>query len=292
MLDLNHQSIMGEINHLIDQAIVTDRSKEKPRDYLGGSRLGVSCSRALQYEFFNTPRDEGKDFSGKTYRIFQVGHVMEDMIIQWFRMAGFDLRNQKPDGKQFGFSIADGQIAGHIDGVFFQVGHVMEDIAVQWFRGAGFDLRNQKPDGKQFGFSIAGGQIAGHIDGVFCGGPDTLRYPCLWECKTMNHKKWNQVSKEKLRKANPVYFAQVQIYMAYMDLTDNPAIFTAINKDTQDLYHEAIPFDPEHSQKISDKGANIIGACRAGEMLPRIATSPDFFECKYCSWSSRCWNQP
>jgi hypothetical protein len=243
MIDLNHQSVMGEINFLIDQAIVADRSKEKPRDYLGGSRLGVSCSRALQYEFFNTPKDEGKDFNGKTYRIFQVGHVMED-------------------------------------------------IAVQWFRAAGFDLRNQKPDGKQFGFSIAGGQIAGHIDGVFCGGPDTLRYPCLWECKTMNHKKWNQVSKEKLRKANPVYFAQVQIYMAYMDLTDNPAIFTAINKDTQDLYHEAIPFDPEHSQKISDKGANIISACRAGEMLPRIATSPDFFECKYCSWSSRCWTQP
>ena len=244
MLDFNHRSICDELNQILDKGIVEFKAKhEHSRTYLGGSRVGVACQRALQYEFFNTPKDPDKGFNGRTYRIFEVGHALEDLAIGWFLYAGFDLRNKKKSGEQFGFETANGLIQGH-------------------------------------------------IDGVFCGGPGTIAYPSLWECKTMKDDKWKKCAKEKLRKANPVYFAQVQVYMAYMDLTENSAIFTSINKNTQELYHEAIPFDLEHAQKMSDKGANIIHASLAGELLPRIAQSEDYFECKYCSWHIRCWEQP
>ena len=39
-----------------------ERAATPPRDYLGGSRLGHACERALQFEFTATPKDDGADF--------------------------------------------------------------------------------------------------------------------------------------------------------------------------------------------------------------------------------------
>ena len=74
-----------------------------------------------------------------------------------------------------------------------------------------------------------------------------------------------------------------------MDLTENPAILTCINKDTQELIHQPIPFNPKLAQDTSDKAVRILQACEAGELLPRIAANPDHFECKWCSYTDRCW---
>jgi len=239
MLDFNHQTNQSDrINHLIDEAL-TGRP-ERSRDYLGGSRLGGECARALQYEFFNTPRD--RPFDGRTLRVFSIGHVVEDLAAQWIRMAGFDLRVKDKDGRQFGFS-------------------------------------------------IAGGKISGHIDGVIVGGPDEFGpYPRLWECKTANAKKWREFEKNKVKKANWTYYVQVQIYMAYMDLTDSPALWTCVNKDNSSLYHENISFDQSVAQDASDRAVRIIQACAAGELLPREYPSADFYQCKWCAWNDRCWH--
>jgi hypothetical protein len=48
--------------------------------------------------------------------------------------------------------------------------------------------------------------------------------------------------------SKPVYAAQLAVYQAYMEssvagLSANPALFTAINKDTAELHHELVPFD-------------------------------------------------
>ena len=78
--------------------------------------------------------------------------------------------------------------------------------------------------------------------------------------------------------------------MAYMDLTDNPALWTVINKDDSSLYHEDIPFDLSAAQDASDRAARIIQACEAGELLPREYSDESFYLCKFCSWSNRCWH--
>ena len=118
MLDFNHRpKIHEQIGVLIDTALSAERDNQARRNYLGASRLGVACERALQYEYLQTPVDPGWDMPGRVLRVFEVGHVLEELAIRWLRMAGFDLYTQKASGGQFGFSVAGGRIQGHVDGV-------------------------------------------------------------------------------------------------------------------------------------------------------------------------------
>lgn len=238
MIDLNHRNPTSALVAAIDAAIVAEKGKESPRNYLGGSRLGHHCSRALQYEFFNAPKDE--PFSGRLYRIFHRGHQGEEWMIDWLRAAGLDLRTQGQDGKQFGFAVAKGRIRGH-------------------------------------------------CDGVIVGGPEHFGpYPRLWECKVLGEKGWKKLEKEKLRKAYPTYYGQVAIYQAYLQLDANPALFTALNANTMDIYAEDVPFDGDEAQRLSDRGVQILQACDAGELLPRISEDPSWYECKFCDHARRC----
>jgi len=248
ILDFNHRPSMAEhINDLVDAALIAERDAEIPRTYLGASRLGVACERALQFDFTQAPKDEGSDFSGQVLRIFAIGHMLED-------------------------------------------------LAVRWLRAAGLDLVTQKSDGGQFGFAVAGGRIRGHVDGIINGSPAALglRTPALWECKTMNAKNWRACVKDGVAISKPVYAAQIAIYQAYMEpvvpgISQTPALFTAINKDTAELYHEFVPFDSALAQRMSDRGVRILQATDADDLLPRVAQSRDFFECRFCSYADSCW---
>lgn len=254
MLDLNHESnfVYGRsaetpqplgamINAHIDNALLAERDTQRPRDYLGASRIGEPCARRLVYEFTKTPVDPGMDFEGRTLRIFEAGHVFED-------------------------------------------------LAIRWLRAAGFDLRTEKRSGGQFGFETAGGRIRGHVDGIIVGGLNLeIPWPVLWEHKALKASSWNDTAKKGVRTSKPVYFAQMQIYMAYMEL--EAALFTALNKDTCELYHEHVPFDASAAQELSDKAVDVLRAADAGELLPRIATRPDFYLCRFCPFSARCWSE-
>jgi hypothetical protein len=254
MLDLNSRSQTSEhVNAAIDAALVAGTAALPPRSYLGGSRLGHVCERALQFEFVKAPKDEGADFDGRLLRIFGIGHALEDVAVAWLRGAGFEL----------------------------------------------FTRRGGGDHGEQFGFSVAGGRIRGHVDGVLAGGPAIpgMAFPALWECKTMNAKSWRETAGKGVAASKPIYAAQIAVYQAYMDasvpgVADNPALFTAINKDTAELHHELVPFNAELAQRMSDRGVRILAATDAGDLLPRIAAKPDHFECRFCPWAKRCWRLP
>ena len=251
MLDYNSGTVIaGRINALIDASLETENAAQTPRVYLGGSRLGVPCERALQYEYAQAPKDDGAEFDGKTLRIFAAGHLFEDLAAGWLRGAGFDL----------------------------------------------YTTRGNRPDDGQFGFSVAGGRIRGHVDGIIAAGPEGLLpgCPALWECKSLNAKSWKDTAKRGVVVSKPVYATQIAVYQAYMEaavpgISANPALFTAINKDTAELHHELVPFDGALAQTASDKAVRIIKATEAGELLPRIAQSADFYECRFCAWANRCW---
>lgn len=254
MLDFNHRSLIaGRINALIDDSLDAARALTPPRTYLGGSRLGQPCERALQFEFAGAPKDDGADFDGQTLRIFEIGHALEDLAIRWLRGAGFDLYTRK----------------------------------------------GNRADGQQFGFSIAGGRVRGHVDGIIAAAPSQLglAVPALWECKTMNARNWRETVAKGVVIAKPVYAAQIALYQAYMEgsvpgICSNPALFTAINKDTAELHHELVAFDAGLAQRMSDRAVRILQATDAGELLPRIATARDFHECRLCPWGQRCWGLP
>lgn len=173
----------------------------------------------------------------------------------------------------------------------FEAGHVFEALSIRWLRAAGFDLRTTKRDGGQFGFSAAGGKFRGHIDGVIADGPDIgIGWPALWEHKALNAKSWNDLVKHGLMDSKPIYYAQVQIYMAYLEV---PAtLFTALNKDTQELFHQIVAFDASCAQELSDKAVAIIRAAESRELPPRIAAEVSFYLCQFCPFIKRCWECP
>ena len=245
VLDFNHRekpySFCDAVNTRIDAALVAESATRPQREYLGGSRLGDICSRRLQYEYLNAPPDPDGGFSGKSLRIFALGHVLED-------------------------------------------------LAIAWLRKAGFDLRTRNLHGEQFGFIVAGGRVQGHADGVIVEGPDGFAAPALWECKSANGKNWREIAKQGVAKAKPVYAVQIAIYQAYLGLTEAPALFTAINKDTCEIWHELVPFNAALAQSASDKAVTILRACDAGELLPRHTSDAEHFECRFCAWKARCWS--
>ena len=241
MMDFNSSSsISGQVSALIDAGMQKRQAEQRPRTYLGASRLGVSCERALQYEFAKAPVDPGREHPGRLLRIFERGHLSEDSMIQWLRDAGFDLRTTKANGEQFGFAALDGRLAGH-------------------------------------------------IDGVIVGGPDGFKYPALWENKCLGSKSWRDLEKNKLAISKPIYHAQVVLYQAYLELHENPAVFTAVNADTMEIYAELVPFDAQLAQRMSDRAARILKATEVGELLPRAFMDQTHFECRFCSWADRCW---
>lgn len=236
---------------LIDAAIVAKRGEEKPRTYLGGSRLGHpkaanpsdrGCERALWYEYKKYPME--KPFDGRLYRIFDMGHDAETRVAEYLRLAGFDLKTEKEDGKQFGFYIAK-------------------------------DPETGMP------------RIAGHYDGIIQGGPliTPLVYPALWENKGMNDKKWNALQDKGVEISHPIYYGQMQVYMGFAELPN--ALFTSINRDTGEIYYEVVKYNEAHAQAALDRGYNVVTATSAVQ-LSRIATDYNHFVCKFCPYSGQC----
>lgn len=252
MLDFNHSPrAVDVINASIDRSLQIRNSQSKPRDYLGGSRLGVPCDRALQYEAAHAPKDPGKDFPGRLLRVFEIGHALEALAAEWLRSAGFDLRTDRRNGSSR----------------------------------------------EQWGFSTAEGRIRGHVDGIIMGGPTVpgMAYPAIWECKTMNASSYRKTVTEGVARAHPAYAAQIAVYQAYMDaqapgVCDNPALFTAIHKDSAEIYAELVPYDGELAQRASDRGVRVLQAIDSGTLLPRVASTRDYYVCRMCPWAERCWS--
>lgn len=235
---------------LLDEAHQIHNMEQEPRDYLGGSRLGVECDRALAYEYFQVAKDPDRNFKGKILRIFDMGHDGEDRMAEYIRRAGFTLLTHRSDGQQFGFGVAPDPVTGK-------------------------------------------SRIAGHIDGILTDGPEyvgctKMTYPCLWENKGLNDKGSKGCVKKGVKEEKPIYYAQMQIYMAYLGLGDNPGLFTALNRNTGDIHSELVPFDAQAAQQASDRGVRVIRA-DSPEDLPRIARESTDFRCKFCDYAARCW---
>lgn len=171
----------------------------------------------------------------------------------------------------------------------FAAGHASEAAVAQLLKAI-FDLRTEKANGRQFGFETAQGRIKGHIDGVICGGPEEYGpYPYLWEAKAVGGKYFTALVKNGVRAERPVYAGQIATYQAYMQLTDNPALFSVANRDTGEIHFERVPFDPKLAQECTDRGVQVLQAVDAGETLPRPYASSDFYKCKFCDFREACW---
>jgi hypothetical protein len=246
---LRGNGIGAAVNAAIDAALLARHRAQPPRRYVSTSGLGRECLRQIQYDYLAVPKDDGREFEPSTLRIFEAGHRGEDVVAAWLRVAGFDLRTHRADGRQFGFSALDGR-----------------------FRG--------------------------HIDGCLVAGPASMAYPALWEHKTLGARSWKDVVTRGVVLAKPIYAAQVALYQAYLDLP-NPALFTALNRDTWELACELVALEGGLAQRMSDRAVDVVRASDAEELLPRAAADRASVVCRGgkaggdwhapCPWQDRCW---
>ena len=173
----------------------------------------------------------------------------------------------------------------------FERGRWAEAAGARWLRLAGFTLLTEDQAlGGQFEVTALDGRLKGHADGIlafFRGGQAPIPLPSLWECKCLGAKYWRATVKEKLRRSHPRYFAQMQVYMAGLGLTQG--LVTAVNADTMELYHEPVPFDPEAHEALIQRAGRILTACDLGEELPRMPGGETSVVCRMCAWWGRCW---
>lgn len=240
--------VSDSVNALINEAL--QKEPKEQRNYIGASLLGDPCARRIAYTFSGTEPDTPA--TGEQLRTFEMGHHLEPLIASWLQKAGFQLKTQDKNGKQFGFGQAS----------------------------------QGSPKTDVFGDGV-NGKIQGHIDGVITRGPLKVKYPLLWECKTMKAAIWRELTKNKLEVINERYYAQVQLYMAYMKFKD--CLFTSLNKDTAELYHELIPFDGKAASYYSDRAVRIVQSIENQEEESRLTRNSDYFECKMCRFYRACW---
>ena len=170
----------------------------------------------------------------------------------------------------------------------FARGHYFEEVSRQHFIRAGFKFAPKE----KLRFDAVGGTFRGNADGIFIAGPELpdIKYPCLWENKCLGAKGWRSLERDGVEKAYPQYAAQICIYQAYLDVTEHPAILTAVNADTCERLHMLVPFNAERAQAWSDRAVTIIEATRAGELLPRFTNNQNDWRCKFCGHRDRCWS--
>ena len=171
----------------------------------------------------------------------------------------------------------------------FRLGDTYEDLAVKWLEQAGFQLETKDKDGNQIGFTAVDDSVRGHIDGKIVGGPKDITYPRLWECKSMNVKKFTYFQTMGVENSHPEYYSQVQIYMHMLDLKKNPAILTGVNKETGAMHHQEIYYNKEHSESLINKAKEIVEKTNKKELMERAFSHRDEFQCRYCDWQDRCW---
>lgn len=249
------------ISELIDTALVahTKAEYEKGRGSgqgeiapkrIGAAYAGTECMRALAFRFHKFPKEdrEGPVNKGELTRHGEAGHWAEGKTAEWMELARFVLSIRDDDGKQFGWHAA------------------------------------RNPETGQY-------RLAGEVDGIIHAVPDRLkgliRVPCIWESKKATDKKWTKFSKEKVSKADPVYYGQVQLNMAYLNV--DQTLFSMLNLDTMKYYFELIDFDQKHAQRISDRALEVIQS-QTPEQFQRIGRGEDDFACKFCDYHGRCWH--
>jgi hypothetical protein len=165
----------------------------------------------------------------------------------------------------------------------FATGHVLEDLLAQWLGDAGFDLRTIDPlTGEQFAFRD--GPIEGHADGVIVAGPDLgFAYPLLWEAKGLNDRSWSDLVKNGLRASRPIYWGQVNLYMAYLGF--ERCLLSALNKNTSEIWHELVALDRAEVRLLVELAIRIT----AGWLPPRVEAGLAHI-CEFCRFKPECWS--
>jgi hypothetical protein len=166
----------------------------------------------------------------------------------------------------------------------FDRGQREEATLVAELRGIGAEVSECQPNGDQWRVSSFGGHLGGSLDGVarkLPGGSDQNWE--LLEFKTHNNKSFKELADKGVEKAKHQHWCQMQIYLHLTGMTR--ANYLAVNKDTDEIYHERVHADREAGQRLLDRAEQVIFN---PEPLPRCSTDPSWYQCKLCGFHGLC----
>jgi len=166
----------------------------------------------------------------------------------------------------------------------FNRGHLEEARFIALLLMIGVKVYQQDENGKQFRISDAGGHFGGSGDGILIGVPDLPEgNSCLLECKTSGEKPFLKLKKEGVRAAKFEHYVQCNTYMKKMGLS--ATLYMVVNKNTDELYAEIIPFDNAIAEQFIDRGVKLVYSEHPPE---KISQSPGWFSCKWCDHYTVC----
>jgi hypothetical protein len=172
------------------------------------------------------------------------------------------------------------------------IGYFMEEKLIEYMQKSGF-VFDKLADGKQHSFKILDDRYGGKCDGIITASPTSLiDTPCIAEFKALSDDRFNTVRQKGVEEAFPGYYEQVISYQKAFKLTENPALFVAVNRATLEIYFELIEFNQEIFDKIENKVNFIYDELGKGNNLPKISCNK-VSTCNYCPYKDLCWdNEP
>jgi hypothetical protein len=235
---------------------------------IGAGYIGIECERELAFRYHKLELDVrgcdgGGTNPGELQRHAEAGHWTEDMTANWLTLADIFMIRSRDEWEGKPLSPED---AG---GDFKQIG---------WLAA---------PDSK------GQARLAGEVDGIIQKVLEPrlaklIKPPCIWESKKATDKKWKKFVKEGIAKAEPRYWGQLHVNMAFMGMTQT--LFSMLNLDNMKFYFELVQFDERLAQRLTNRAFGIFNTTSPFE-LPRLGRTVDDFVCQFCNFKKQCWHE-
>lgn len=137
-------------------------------------------------------------------------------------------------------------------------------------------------EGEQFSFQDVSGHFGGSFDAVGKGFEESDKWHLL-EFKTSNDKSFKEIQKKGVKEAKPLHYAQMQVYMLAESF--ERAYYFVVNKNTDEIHGERVPFDRTFAEGLIQKARTIIFSAVP---LDRISDDPESFLCRFCTYRPAC----
>jgi len=168
----------------------------------------------------------------------------------------------------------------------FETGQLEEERIIRNLRNIGIEVWDHDENDNQFRFKTLGGHFAGSLDGVVLGTPESPKTPHLLECKTANDRIFKLIEKNGVQAEKPEHYAQMTIYMDFLDLTR--ALYFVVNKNTDEIYTERLKADPAEAKRLILKAEQVI---RSDVPPQGISENAMHWKCKFCNYWKLCFDE-
>lgn len=130
-----------------------------------------------------------------------------------------------------------------------------------------------------------GGHVRGNADARVLGLPDAPKTEHVLDVKTANEKAFKRAKAcgDDLKKWNPAYYAQAQLYMRGLRL--KRAVYIIVNKNDDDIHVMPVRYDAKEAARLEQRGHHL---STLAEPPVRQSDDPSFYKCKWCNYQSIC----